>query len=73
MKRIIAVSLLIFYLIGVFTFIHFEKEEIPYGTVTKKTGTGYGVTKSKYEYEDLAKLARERETSIREIREAKKV
>ena len=53
--------------------IHFEKEEIPYGTVTKKTGTGYGVTKSKYEYEDLAKLARERETSIREIREAKKV
>lgn len=53
--------------------IHFEKEETPYGTVTKKTGTGYGVTKSKYEYEDLAKLARERETSIREIREAKKV
>ena len=53
--------------------IHFEKEEIPYCTVTKKTGTGYGVTKSKYEYEDLAKLARERETSIREIREAKKV
>ena len=46
---------------------------IPYGTVTKKTGTGYGVTKAKYEYEDLAKLARERETSIREIREVKKV
>lgn len=27
MKRIITISLLIFYLIGVFTFIHFEKEE----------------------------------------------
>ncbi len=36
------------------------------GTVRVKTSSGYGVTKSKYEYEDLAKIARENDLSLRE-------
>ena len=32
--------------------------ETAYGPIRSKTGTGYGVTKSKWEYEDLAAAAR---------------
>ena len=35
-----------------------ETVETPHGTVRKKISSGYGVTKEKYEYEDLAKLAK---------------
>lgn len=44
-----------------------ETVETPYGAVRKKTSTGYGVSRSKYEYEDLAKAAAERGLSIAEI------
>ena len=46
-----------------------KQVETPYGTIGVKTATGYGVTKEKYEYEDLAKLAKEQGVSIRELKE----
>ena len=42
--------------------------ETPYGTVHRKNSQGYGVTRSKYEYEDLARIARERNISLAEAR-----
>ncbi len=41
--------------------------ETPWGTVRKKTASGYGVTRCKYEYEDLTKIARERGISLAEV------
>ena len=38
-----------------------------YGKVHKKISTGYGVHREKYEYEDLAKIARENNISIDEV------
>lgn len=49
-----------------------QKVQTPYGEVRKKISEGYGVTREKYEYEDLARIAREREMSIQEILEALK-
>lgn len=43
--------------------------ETPYGPVRRKDAFGYGVARSKYEYEDLARIARERGMSIREAEE----
>jgi len=50
-----------------------ETLETPYGQVRRKISSGYGVTRSKFEYEDLARVAREQgitlseaETRIRE-------
>lgn len=40
--------------------------QTPYGSIRRKDVTGYGVTRSKYEYEDLAHLAREKKISLRE-------
>lgn len=45
----------------------FEEVATPYGTIRKKISTGYGVTKSKYEYEDLSRIATENEISIEEL------
>lgn len=42
--------------------------ETPYGTVHRKNSRGYGVTRSKYEYEDLARIARERNISLAEAK-----
>ena len=39
------------------------------GEVHKKVSSGYGVKKEKYEYEDLAKIARENNMSLAEVRE----
>ncbi len=39
-----------------------------YGTVRRKESFGFGQKKQKYEYEDLARLARENDLSIREIK-----
>ncbi|MDR1193463.1 MAG: nickel pincer cofactor biosynthesis protein LarC [Peptococcaceae bacterium] len=39
-----------------------------YGPIRLKTGVGYGVTKRKAEYEDLARLARERNIPLAKIR-----
>lgn len=41
-----------------------------YGAVRIKKAEGYGVKRSKAEYDDLAKLARENDTTIAEIRKA---
>lgn len=46
----------------------FEEVPTPYGMVRKKVNIGYGVTKSKYEYEDLAKIAREQGVSVLELK-----
>ena len=43
-----------------------ETAETPLGPVRRKTAAGYGVTRAKYEYEDLARLARERDLSLAE-------
>lgn len=39
------------------------------GTVRRKVSRGYGTERAKYEYDDLAKIARERDISLREARE----
>lgn len=39
------------------------------GPVRKKISTGYGVTKEKYEYEDIVRLAKERDLSIKEVKD----
>ncbi len=44
-----------------------ETAQTPYGPIRKKVATGYGVERKKYEYEDLARLARERGVSLRDI------
>ena len=38
----------------------------PYGTVSVKEASGSGVTKRKYEYEDIARIARENGLSLNE-------
>ena len=45
-----------------------ETIETEYGPVRKKTASGYGVTREKYEYEDLARIAGQEACSIEEIR-----
>lgn len=44
-----------------------ETAGTPLGPVRKKVSTGYGVRREKYEYEDIAELARTHELSIREV------
>lgn len=46
-----------------------QKIQTPYGEVRKKISEGYGVKREKYEYEDLARVARERGMSIQEVLE----
>lgn len=41
--------------------------ETPYGVIHRKDSTGYGVSRHKYEYEDLSAIAREKNLSISEI------
>ena len=43
--------------------------DTPYGPVRVKTVSGYGVERSKAEYEDLARIAKEQGISIAEARE----
>ena len=45
-----------------------ETIETPHGTVRKKISSGYGVTKEKYEYEDLAKLAKSQNGTLLQAR-----
>lgn len=47
-----------------------EMKEIntPYGTVRQKVSSGYGVTRAKYEYEDLSRIAREWGMTLDEVR-----
>ena len=46
---------------------HIESIETPYGVVRRKDSCGYGVTRSKYEYDDLARIAEERTNSLTEV------
>ncbi len=48
----------------------FATVETTYGPVQVKTGTGYGVTKSKPEYEDVAKVAKEAGVPLAAVHEA---
>ena len=43
--------------------------ETEYGVIRRKEVSGYGVQRAKWEYEDVAKLAADRECSLQEIRE----
>ena len=45
-----------------------ETEETPYGPVRKKVARGYGVEKQKYEYEDIAEIARREDISPDDVR-----
>ena len=42
--------------------------ETQYGSVRKKVSSGYGITREKWEYEDLARIAKEQNISIQQIR-----
>lgn len=42
--------------------------ETPWGPVRRKTASGFGVRRQKYEYEDLARIAREQGLSLEELR-----
>ena len=46
----------------------FETMHTPYGDVQKKVSSGYGVKREKYEYEDLARIAREQGMSLAEVK-----
>lgn len=43
--------------------------ETPFGPVRQKQSQGYGVTKTKYEFEDLARIAKEKHLSLAEVLE----
>ncbi len=45
-----------------------ETEETPFGSVRVKVSQGWGVTRRKAEYEDLAAIAREKGLSLEEVR-----
>ena len=45
-----------------------ETVESELGSARRKVSTGYGVKRMKYEYEDLAKIAREKDLSLDEVR-----
>ena len=47
-----------------------ETVTTPYGPVRRKISAGYGVTHTKYEYEDLARIAREQGLPLAEVRTA---
>ena len=44
-----------------------ETADTPFGPVRKKISEGYGVTKEKYEYDDLARIAESQGISLREV------
>ncbi|MBR0360181.1 MAG: DUF111 family protein, partial [Clostridia bacterium] len=47
---------------------HMDTFVTPYGNVRCKTSSGYGVTRRKFEYDDLAKIAKEQGISIEEVK-----
>ncbi|MBR2895329.1 MAG: nickel pincer cofactor biosynthesis protein LarC [Oscillospiraceae bacterium] len=47
----------------------FSSVETVCGAVQKKSVSGYGVSREKYEFEDLARIARKKNISLREARE----
>ena len=47
-----------------------ERAETPWGPVGVKVSSGWGVTRRKPEYDDLARLAREQGLSLEEVASA---
>ena len=45
-----------------------ETVQTPYGEVRRKAASGYGVSRSKYEYDDLARIAREQNIGLSEAK-----
>lgn len=45
-----------------------ETVETGFGEIRRKTSTGYGVTRRKYEYDDIAQIAREQNLSLEEVK-----
>ena len=45
-----------------------EVVETPFGPVRKQRSTGWGISREKYEYEDLARIAREQDIPLAEAR-----
>lgn len=45
-----------------------ERLQTPYGEVRRKVSRGYGALRVKYEYEDLARIARDQKISLDEVR-----
>ena len=52
--------------------VSFDTKETPFGPVRLKTGEGYGICKTKPEYEDMARIMRETGKSWKEIEQAMK-
>lgn len=46
-----------------------QKQETELGEVRVKFASGFGVTRGKYEYDDLTRIAREKGMSLRQVRE----
>ena len=46
---------------------HIEQVDTPWGPVRLKVSEGYGVTRAKYEYEDLARIAEANNMSLEEV------
>lgn len=46
----------------------FDVQDTLYGKITIKRNVGYGVTKTKPEYEDLARIARKQNISLDDVR-----
>lgn len=46
-----------------------ENISTPYGEVRRKVSSGYGVSRAKYEYDDLQKIAKSQDMSLDEVRE----
>ncbi|MBR3738211.1 MAG: DUF111 family protein, partial [Eubacterium sp.] len=46
----------------------FKTVSTPYGDVKIKESSGFSVTREKFEFDDLAKLANENDKTIREIK-----
>lgn len=42
--------------------------QTPYGEVRRKVSSGYGVSRVKYEHDDLARIAKEQNISLDEAR-----
>ncbi len=45
-----------------------EEVETEFGSIRRKVSSGYGIKRAKYEYEDLARVARENGISIEEVK-----
>ncbi len=45
-----------------------ERIQTPYGELRRKVSSGYGVLRSKYEYDDLSRIAKEKNISFEEAR-----